>query len=327
MNHHELTAVQIQAVDQAVQAAFPNAHWQPLDSLGGGLSTSALRKIAIDGQPYVVRFSNPADPHHNLAYEFDAMQVAARQKLAPFLHYANVETGVALMDFVEKQPLFANRESASTFLVSLAHLVRSLHQGEKFQSETPLMHKVELLFSLMRPDLLAVDLVQDSMALMRRLATALHDPADIRPCHCDINPGNILNDGQKLWLVDWSTATQENFYFDLAGCCTFFFYQSQQAEEAFLHAYFQCPLTEQEMTKYSQMRTFVSIYYGLIFTFLGTPLETALIATDEIDQLPDYPQFMSRVIQGKEQLEEPRSRQRFGFVFLKAAQVDESLNR
>ena len=36
------------------------------------------------------------------------------------------------------------------------------------------------------------------------------DKDDLRPCHCDIHPFNLLYDGNDFWLVDWAIAAQEN---------------------------------------------------------------------------------------------------------------------
>ena len=320
MHEIDIDPTQFRLIDDAVQTAFPDAQWTLLTPVGGGLSTSVLYKIAIGEGTYIVRFSDPAHPHNNLTREYDAMRLAAAQKLAPLLYHADIQTGVALMGFVESQPLHMTDANSSAVMDSMARLLRAMHQGAGFQKDMPLAAKVEIIFSQMQPDLAAAALVQQGMAQLRELAPLLCDPADGRPSHCDINPGNLLFDGHQLWLVDWAAAAQENFYFDLACCCNFFFYQSNDAEKAFLQTYFERRLTAQEEAKYAQMRTFVAIYYGMMFIYLSGMQGAPLLTQQAIDTLPSYGQFMVRVGQGQERLDNPIAQQRLGFVYLKDVQ-------
>jgi len=319
---HNINPDQFQLIDTAVKSTFPAESWVHVETLGGGLSSSVLYKIKIGERTYVARLSDPADPKNNLSREFAAMNLAAEQNLAPSVYYADPQTGIALIDFIESQTLNAIRSDGSLFMDSLADLLRMVHQGPNFQRDIPLTDKVEYIFTYMRPDLAMVDLVQNGMTKMRKLAPLLSDPEDERPCHCDINPGNLLFDGVQLWLLDWEAATQENFYFDLACCCNFFFFQpaptqNSSSEKAFLEAYFKRPLTAQEEEKYARARTFVTIYYGIMFVHISGIQGASLLTQNEIDALPTYPQFMGQVAQGKEHLDNPTSQQRLGFVYLK----------
>ena len=318
MEQIDISPAHGQLIGKAMAQAFPGQTWTLLSQVGGGLSTSLIYKVAIDGKPYVARLSDPANPLNNLAREYDAMALAANQNLGPRLYHANPDTGIALMDFVESQPWRGGEANAAEMMRQMAHLIRTMHGGAAFQQDNPLTAKVEDLWRQMRSDLAEHPLVQRNMAQLRQLAPMLNDPADARPCHCDINPGNVLYDGQRLWLVDWAAAAQESFYFDLACCCNFF-YQSPEAEAAFLRAYFERPLTPPEEAKYARMNTFVAIYYGLIFLFLSSHSGIALLSASAIDALPTQRQFWQRIGQGQESLSDPLSQQRLGFVYLQKA--------
>ncbi|MEM7126504.1 MAG: phosphotransferase [Chloroflexota bacterium] len=320
MQKSDLTSSQLQLIDCAIQTTFSHKEWVLLEELGGGLSTSILYKIGIDDYAYVVRLSDPSHPHNNLELEYMAMKLAATQALAPQLYYADPQTGIALMEFIRGSSLYASRADSSKLMPEIACMIRTLHQGPAFQNGIPITDKVEILFKQIRPDLAATTLMQHGMAQMHKLAPQLKAPDDKRPSHCDINPGNLLFDGSQLWLVDWALAAQENLYFDLACCSNFFFYQNKEREEAFLHAYFERPLTLLETEKYTRMRTFVNIFYGVMFVYLSGMHGAPLLDWEEIDLLPDYPQFLARIGQGQESMENPLTLQRLGFVYLKAVQ-------
>lgn len=317
MNKSEIDSTQRQLIDNAIQSAFPDKEWRLLEALGGGLSTSQLYKLEVDKQICVARLSDPADPHNNLVREYDAMKLAAEQDLAPTVFHADAQTGVALIGFVEGLPLHTSLTDGTTFMHSLAKLNRTLHQGHRFQKDMPLTAKVEFVFKQMAPDLAATELVKNAMMQMRMIEPLLNDPDDERPSHCDINPGNLLFDGERLWLIDWAAAAQESFYFDLACCSNFFFYRGVENEQLFLQTYFERPLTKLEQEKYARMRTFVHIYYGIMFLYISGMQGARLLAQKEIDSLPMYAQFMSSVGQGKERMDNPKSQQRLGLIYLR----------
>lgn len=56
-------------------------------------------------------------------------------------------------------------------------------------------------------------------------------------CHTDIHHLNLIDDGQRLWLVDWEYAGIGDIYFDLASVCCFHHYDETTRREL-LQRYF-----------------------------------------------------------------------------------------
>lgn len=52
---------------------------------------------------------------------------------------------------------------------------------------------------------------------MGEIESALQLHAKSCPCHNDLLPGNFLDDGDKLWLIDWEYAGNGNPFFDLGN--------------------------------------------------------------------------------------------------------------
>ena len=68
-----------------------------------------------------------------------------------------------------------------------------------------------------------------------RRALAVH-PAALRPCHCDPTGANLLDDGARIWLIDWEYAGMNDPMWDLA-------YLSVQSS-------FDCPQDKALLTAY-----------------------------------------------------------------------------
>lgn len=77
-------------------------------------------------------------------------------------------------------------------------------------------------------------LLDQAMPLRAALAAR---PTALRPCHCDPTGANLIDDGAKVWLIDWEYSAMNDPMWDLA-------YLSLEAafdaalEERFLGAYF-----------------------------------------------------------------------------------------
>ncbi len=319
MQKNELKPADVTLIDQAVQRAFPDEEWLPVAALGGGLSTSTLYQIAVADQPYVARLTAPDDPHNDLAHEHAVMNVINQLAIAPHLHYADAQGGLAITDFVASQPLFPWNGERPPLLPMLADVVRTLHQGPSLPRGESIFAKADVIYSWLPAPFQAVQPVGDAITLLREVVPHLTDPAHLRPAHGDINPGNLLFDGNRLWLIDWATAGQENFYFDLACCTSFFCFRSAEAETAFLQHYFGRPPTAEEADLYAYMRIFCALYYGLIFLYMSGMQGTPLLTNEEIATLPDYPTFMARLGTGQESMGNPLSQQRLGFIYLQRA--------
>jgi thiamine kinase-like enzyme len=52
---------------------------------------------------------------------------------------------------------------------------------------------------------------------MTRIETALQPHARECPCHNDLLPANFLDDGKKIWIIDWEYAGNGNPFFDLGN--------------------------------------------------------------------------------------------------------------
>ncbi|MEZ4674898.1 MAG: phosphotransferase [Caldilineaceae bacterium] len=315
----EMSAEHCDLIAAALQDAGLGERWSCVGKLGGGLSTATLYHIVANDRHYVARLTAPDDQHNQLVHEDAVMTTLNTLGIAPRLHYANAEQGIAITDFVASQPLFPWGDDRPPLLPLLADLVRTLHQGPALPRGDSIFDKAMTLAGWLPAAFQANDLVTAALGLLQELEPWVREPASLCPGHGDINPGNLLFDGTQLWLIDWAAAGQENRYFDLACCTNFFCFRSEAMETAFLTACFERTLTADETAVYAHMRVFCGIYYGLIFLYMSGLQGTPLLAADEIAALPDYAAFMMRIGGGQERLDNPTTQQRYGFIYLQRA--------
>ena len=79
----------------------------PLDAvtpLAGGFTTAAVFRIEAGGRRYVLRVEGTPSPLRN-PHQYQSMRIASEAGIAPRLYYADEDSRVAVIDFIEAQPL------------------------------------------------------------------------------------------------------------------------------------------------------------------------------------------------------------------------------
>ena len=188
--------------------------------LTGGLSNRTLRVTATDGGTpldVVVRLpsasplgSPPATEHRN------TLAAAATGTGPPVVELVPPDgpLAVAHLDARALGP-----EEVRADLGRVAALCRRLHDGPHFDGELDLATVVRRYQQRVeehggwRPaghgDLAPV--------VARILAALRGDPVPTVPCHNDLPGGNILDDGRRLWLVDFEFAAQSEPWYELGN--------------------------------------------------------------------------------------------------------------
>ena len=71
--------------------------------------------------------------------------------------------------------------------------------------------------------------------------------------HNDLLPGNLIDDGRRLWLIDWEYAGFGSALFDLANLAANGGF-SEADDTALLEAYFECPVTDALQRSFDAMK-------------------------------------------------------------------------
>ncbi len=114
--------------------------------------------------------------------------------------------------------------------------------------------------------------------------------SDLAPGHNDLfKPDNMLFDGNRLWLVDWEAAFQNDRYADLAVVANMIV-TNESEERIYLQEYFGEPPDERQRARFYLMRQLAHMFYAMAFLTLGSPGKPI----DRIEPVPAYGDYQRR---------------------------------
>jgi thiamine kinase-like enzyme len=210
-----------------------------IEPLPGGLTNENWR-VESHGRTYAVRTGADA-PLLGIsrANELACTRAAAELGLAPPIHWH--APGVLVSEFVAGTPL--TPELAAQRIDRVAATLRAIHAAGAqvtghlqhfcaFQvARTYVRAAVERGLSL-PAGAAAEQLLAEVAALRARVA-----PFVPTFCHCDLMPANLLDDGERIWVIDWEYAGIGHPLFDVAGLASNCEFDAAQ-DRALLRAYF-----------------------------------------------------------------------------------------
>ncbi|SCW40783.1 Thiamine kinase [Rhizobium mongolense subsp. loessense] len=205
----------------------------------------------------VVRLGVDIPVHHiSRRNELAASQAAHAAGLSPaVIHH---EPGVLVLDFIEARALTAEDIQDAQMLARIVPLVRACHHDIPLHFRGQAM--IFWVFHVIR-DYAATLVVAESgyapmlPALLEKaeILEQAGGPFDIAFGHNDLLAANFLDDGKRLWLIDWDYAGFNTPLFDLGGLASNNEF-SQGAERQMLETYFGQPLTRDLWQRYSAMK-------------------------------------------------------------------------
>ncbi len=249
-------------LDRRIGAAWRQAAALPLWSdpveptdLRGGLSN--VNFVVEDaGRKFVVRIGGDNEAHGVVRKnELAASRAAHAAGVAPRIAYA--EPGVLVLDFVEGRSFTPADVRNPKNLGRIMDIVRRTHREIPKHLRGPgvlfwVFHVVRdyahTLLELPSTDVAHVrGLTAQSEILERAVG-----PIDLVFGHNDLLAANIIDDGDRLWLVDWEYAGFNSPLFDLGGLASNS-EMSAEMRETMLEHYFDRPVTDQLRYRYAAM--------------------------------------------------------------------------
>jgi thiamine kinase-like enzyme len=182
-----------------------------IEPLGGGITNRNFR-VEVEGQEFVLRIGGRDTELLGIdrAAEYAASCVAAQLGLGP-----------EVVAFVEPEGYLVTRyvdgEVGKVDVDRVGAALRRLHDGPALPGRFDSFRVVEAYRATAHEHGVAVP---SAYARAKELADQVERRrfgTPFRPCHNDLLSANFIDDGARLWLVDWEYAGMGDPFFDLGN--------------------------------------------------------------------------------------------------------------
>ncbi len=205
----------------------------------------------------MVRLGADIPVHHiSRVNELAASRAAHAAGISPaVIHHV---PGILVLDYVDAKPLSAEDIRVPAMFARIVPLVRSCHYEIVKHFRGPAM--IFWVFHVIRDYAAALVAGGSRRAGLMPLLTARAEeleraagPFEIAFGHNDLLASNFLDDGDRLWLIDWDYAGFNTPLFDLGGLASNNEF-SQAQETAMLEIYFERPVDDDLRRRYLAMK-------------------------------------------------------------------------
>ena len=280
-------------VAHALGETFGVTKFEDIRDLTERPGSNRVFRIVIRASAYLLRINTrPGD----VTRQFTCMRAAADAGLAPHVWYTSVEDRISITDFVKAVPL-----PAKDALFRIPAALRTLEALLPFPAVpfnttcTFLLNEGPALDGFLQKfrgsNILRGNQIEQLFTRYKQVTAAYWClDSDMAPSHNDLfKPDNILFDGNRLWLVDWEAAFQNDRYADLAVVANMIV-TNEPEERTYLEAYFGASPNEYQRARFYLMRQVAHMFYAMAFLTLGS----SGTAINWSEPVPSYKDFQRR---------------------------------
>lgn len=200
------------------QVARPISHVP----LGAGRSGAQVHELASGDARFVLKIGTNTLSQSRWAMARAIHEAAAGVGVAPAVIASDVEARAIVSDYVSGPSFFSalfDAERIESALGSLVDQIAALHAIDVAgfrDARTPRQRCREVVATL------AFEVPAFAQTAWEEVQRHPDLESTHTLCHLDLNPSNVLFDGQKVWLIDWDTAGRSNRWVDLATVVNMF---------------------------------------------------------------------------------------------------------
>ncbi len=319
------------AVTRGLNQAFGVSEWEHIHDLTERPGSNRAFRVMVQGTAYLLRINTRQG---DTARHFACMHAAAKAGLAPRVWYASAADRISITDFVNAVPL-----PASDALVLIPATLQALHALSPFPTSpfnttcTFLLNKGPALDGFLQQfrtsNLLPEKDAQELLARYEQMSAAYSRlETDTVPSHNDLfKPDNMLFDGNRLWLIDWEAAFQNDRYADLAVVANMIV-TNEAEEKILLQNYFGKAPDEYQRSRLYLMQQIAHMFYAMAFLTAGSSGQPI----DWNEPVPTYSNYQRRFWARELSLTDHQAKAAYGRVHweqlsqsMKQTRFDESI--
>jgi thiamine kinase-like enzyme len=213
----------IPTIDQVI-AAIPAWTGRTVRSvpIPAGL-TNHNYQVAVDGVPLFVRIPGAGTGllAVDRANELHNTQAAAEAGVGPRVVHALPDWDVFVLEWVHGRTMSNDAFAAPDAPTRIAATLRQLHAGPRFRDDFDMFRTAERYLRVVDERNIPIPAgYRAHLPLLPRIEAALAvHPLPSVPCHNDLLADNYLDDGERLWIVDYEYSGNNDPTFELGNTC------------------------------------------------------------------------------------------------------------
>lgn len=205
-----------------------------IQPLSGGLTNSNFR-VTVDGTSYFVRV--PGESTELLAIdrknEVYNTRAAAQAGVAPSVLYYLPECEVMVLKFLDGRTMSKEILNQPEMPTRMAQAIKQLHTGPRFYSDFNMFQLMDYYLKLCEERNIKIPAgYLERMPTVRRIEEAMSvRPLPTVPCNNDLLAENYIDDGERLWLIDYEYSGNNDPTFELGNTCQEMEFDDSQIRE------------------------------------------------------------------------------------------------
>jgi aminoglycoside phosphotransferase (APT) family kinase protein len=287
--------------------------------LTAGLSGAAVHRVDAGGRAFVLKVAAATEPLDGWRRMRDIVERAAQAGLAPRVVHVDEERRAILSELVVDRSfpaLLLHPATRSTAIALVGRTLRRVHElpppaaGDGIE---PLAFLAGLLAQLSSGAALPA-FVGEAVTRLRGQAAPSSGRAPVLS-HNDVNPSNLVYDGERLILLDWDRASANEPYYDLATISVFA-RLDDEACRALVAAYDDAPPAALP-ARFVYDRRLVAVVCGVVFLHLARLAGHVGDGAATLDGALGLGDFYQRLRAGAVSVADGEGRWTFGLALLK----------
>ena len=192
------------------------------DPIPAGLTNKNWR-VTVDGVPHFVRIPGAATEllAVDRANERHNTRAAAAAGVGPPVLHELPEWDVFVLAWVHARTMSVETLAEPGIPTRVAEALRRLHAGPRFRDDFDMFRLSESYLRVVDERGITIPAgYRTRMDRLPRIEAALAvDPLPSVPCHNDLLAENYLDDGERLWIVDYEYSGNNDPTFELGNTC------------------------------------------------------------------------------------------------------------
>jgi len=191
-----------------------------IEPIAAGLTNQNFR-VEVDGKPFFVRL--PGSSTDLLAVdrenELYNTRAAAAAGVGPKVIHHDPESGALVLEWIDGLTMSNAAFAAPGTPARVAEALRRLHAGPRFSDAFDMFRLSEFYLGVVEERSIRIpDGYREELPKVALIEAALatHPRATV-PCHNDLLAENYLDDGRRLWIVDYEYSGNNDPTFELGN--------------------------------------------------------------------------------------------------------------